>query len=107
MAWREQVRERALTALGIRVKREMVVVQQLPLGVEERANLWGLREAWGYVDGQFVEYHYCDRCVGWILGGAVEVSENTLCGHRLSGRSGTCYRCVRCGYQIGFAGAIA
>lgn len=82
------------------------VIKELPVGVMERQGpLLEYREAYGFVGGVGVWYHFCPRCDGWVEGYPVERRINTL--ELLSGRQGKAEYCARCNYELAFRGAVA
>jgi hypothetical protein len=84
------------------------VRKDLPDGVTERKwTLSHLREAHGIVGDDYLTFHYCDRCEGWIEGHANEYRVNTLDSSHLAGRQGTEYFCRRCGEEIAFSGLMS
>lgn len=81
---------------------------ELPAGVEEkRWTLSSLREAAGMVGDEYLVFHFCHWCKGWIPGHANEYRVNTLDSSRLAGRQGQEYYCKRCGQEIGFSGLMS
>lgn len=84
------------------------VMENLPEGVaEQRQWFSSLREADGYINGEWKQYYFCHWCKGWIEGHANEYSVNTLNPGKLAGRQGTEYCCRRCGREIAFNGLMS
>lgn len=85
------------------------VLKSLPSDVsEDRLNdLFNLKQAAGYVDGQYKTFHFCPHCGGWIEGHANQYEVNTLNSGHLAGRRGTEFFCCRCGERIGFFGMMS
>lgn len=87
------------------------VLKELPEGIEEDAFIlrWHSkrRKVHVVINGEFVQYHYCPECGGWIPGDYYEASVNTLDTRHLAGLHGTEYYCRRCGYQVAFEGMMS
>ena len=88
----------------------LVVLKELPEGVEEKwslGGLHGLREAWGTPYDIFHTFYYCYECEGWIEGNPEPVHFNNWEPQHLAGRKGTAYECQRCGVEIVFLGVMS
>lgn len=86
--------------------------EELPLGTyigsHHIASVRMFREAQCIVDPDtWRNWYECRHCGGWIEGNPNTFQVNTLDSHRLSGRWGTEYHCIRCGEQIAFIGAMS
>lgn len=50
-------------------------------------------------------YYHCSECNGYIAGFPHREQENTI--GPLSGRCGSSYHCIRCGYELSFSGYMS
>jgi hypothetical protein len=85
--------------------------EDLPAGVYD-LGLTGFfgghtREKHGTIDGEYVRFHYCPHCGGWIPGDYYTYQVNNLNTRALAGRSDECSACRRCGEEVGFTGLMS
>jgi hypothetical protein len=92
---------------GTLKKPSLKVLEELPHGVtvSQLLSFREIKEASGYVDGNYKHFYYCPKCAGWIEGWPRRYGQHSL--GPLSGRSGYVEDCARCGYELDFMGIVS